>query len=590
MVRFGSLTANPVKPGVTRLGSPLGSLTRATALAAIATGIAFGGVAQAGFVPPSVWQSQATAPSQDILADRAVLMGTIGSALSETGQLNQKESWALSIFYQSNDFTLVWMDGTTPSAAARDLVGVLKDAGSHALRAGDYAVAVDSIGRVGPTSTLADRAAADVALSKAALLYARHASAGRVNPRKITRNNTIDPVAADPAATLAALVSAEKPGDLLEALNPQSGDYKVLREAYIALLAIGGGPEPTVVPKGRTLKQGMKDARIVALRKRLVETKDLDAAQAPDSTVYDETLFAAVKAFQAKKGLPSEGIVGPMTLAALNQTSGDRLKKLAVNMERRRWDPEDRGAFRVFVNTAAFRLKVVKDGEIIHTDDVIVGKAKYQTPAFSDQFKRVVFNPYWNVPGGIAKREFLPLVRKDPSIMARRGFETLVSSGGRFVPTDLTRINWSSPEAKRIRIRFRQPPGAKNALGRVKFLFPNEHAVYLHDTPARSLFRPVSRAFSAGCVRVKNPMEFAEILLKQDGWNRKRIDRAVASRKNQGVNLKAEIYVQLAYWTAYVDENGELQYRDDVYGRDKLLAKALELDENAIKLAQLVGN
>ena len=587
MMRFGSPTVGLMKPDMTRLGA----WTGAAALAAGLASGAFGDVAQAGFVPPTAWQSQTDTPSQQVLANRAALVGAFGSVLSQSGHLTQEESWALSIFYQSKDFSLVWMNDTRASDAAADLVRVLVDAGSHALRPGDYADAVEKIARIGPDSSLGDRVAADVSLSRAALLYARHASAGRVNPRKITGYNTIDPVAADPAATLAALASADRPGDILEALNPQSGDYKTLRQAYIALLAAGGGREPTVVPRGRTLKKGMKDARVVAVRQRLIETKDLDAAQASDSDEYDETLFVAVKAFQAKKGLPSEGIVGPMTLAALNQSSGDRLKKLAVNMERRRWDPEDRGAFHVFVNTAAFRLKVVKNGNIIHTDDVIVGKAKYQTPAFSDQFERVVFNPFWNVPGGIAKREYLPLVRKDPSIMARKGFETLVSTGGRFVPADLTKINWSAPEAKRIRIRFRQPPGAKNALGRVKFLFPNEHAVYLHDTPARSLFRPVSRAFSAGCVRVKDPLKFAEILLKQDGWDRKRIDRAVASRRNQGVNLKkAEIFVQLAYWTAYVDENGELQYRDDVYGRDELLAKALKFDKNAMKLAQLAGN
>jgi len=578
-MRFGALSFGKLNSDMSRLGT----WTGAVAIAALMSSTAFIGAAQAGFVPPSDWQNQT-------LADREVIAGSFGSVLSESGHLNQEESWALSIFYQSSQFALAWIGETGPTAAATGLVRVLSDAASHALRPGDYADAVKAIAGIGPDSSLQDRVFADVALSRAALLYARHASAGRVNPRKITGWNTIDPVAADPAKTLAALAGADRPGVLLEALNPQTDEYKTLRKAYLELRASGGDFTPTVVPKGRTLKVGMSDPRMVALRQRLVETKDLETAEAENPQKYDETLFAAVKKFQAKMKLPAEGIVGRMTLAALNQSSGDRLKKLVVNMERRRWDPETRGRFRVFVNTAAYRMRVIKNGEIILTDDVIVGKAKYQTPSFSDQFERIVFNPYWNVPGGIARREFMPLVRKDPSIMARRGFETLVSTGGRFVPTDLTKINWSSPDAKRVRIRFRQPPGSKNALGRVKFLFPNEHAVYLHDTPARSLFKPATRAFSAGCVRVKNPLKFAEVMLEEDGWNRKRIDKAVNSRRNQGVNLKAEIFVQLAYWTAYTDENGELQYRNDTYGRDKLLAKALNFDGNALKLAQLSSN
>jgi len=583
---FGSLKFGKRNPDATRWGA----WTGAAALVAIMSGGAFGGVAQAGFVPPSAWQDQNAKPSQEILDERAALIGIFGSVLSESSHLNQEESWALSIFYQSSQFKLAWMGDAMPTQAATDLVRALADAGSHALRPSDYADAVEVIASIGPSSSLEDRVIADVTLSRAALLYARHASAGRVNPRKITGYNTIDPVAADPAKTLVALTSSDRPGEILEALNPQTDEYKTLRRAYLELRASDKDAEPTVVPKGRTLKVGMSDPRMIPLRQRLVETKDLSTVQAEDPQKYDETLFAAVKKFQAKMKLPAEGIVGRMTLAALNQSSGDRLKKLVVNMERRRWDPETRGKFRVFVNTAAYRMRVIKNGEIILTDDVIVGKAKYQTPSFSDQFERIVFNPYWNVPGGIARREFLPLVRKDPSIMARRGFETLVSTGGRFVPTDLTKINWSAPDAKRIRIRFRQPPGNKNALGRVKFLFPNEHAVYLHDTPARSLFRPARRAFSAGCVRVKNPLKYAEVMLEEDGWDRKRIDRAVNSKRNQGINLKAEIFVQLAYWTAYTDQNGELQYRNDTYGRDELLAKALKFDGNALKLAQLSSN
>ena len=546
--------------------------------------------AQAGFVSPSAWHVATTKPSDQVLARRAALTGGVGSVIAASEKLNMEESWALSIFYQSRGFSLVWMDEDAPTKAALDLAKTLSEANSHALPGADYADAVEKLANLGAAPSFDDLIEADVLLSRAALLYARHASAGRIKPRDLSKNITIDPVAADPAETLTTLASASSPGQLLEALNPQSEEYNAMRRALNDLRASGGPAKVTTVPAGKVLKPGMSDARISTLRQRLVETGDLQTVSASAPNKFDDELVDAVKAFQNKKGLPVDSVVGPMTLNALNDTPRDQVKKIVLNMERRRWLPDDLGARHVFVNQTDFRVNVVQNDEVIHTARVVIGKRKHQSPAFSDEMETVVFNPYWNVPASITKNEYMPQVFRDPTIMARRGFQSFVSNGSRFVPTDLSTINWSHPDAQRLKIRFRQPPGGRNALGRVKFLFPNEHAVYLHDTPSKSLFKRASRAFSHGCIRVQDPLKLAEVLLSTDGWSRKDIDKAVASGRNQHIKLTKKIPVHLAYWTAFADDQGVIQYRDDVYGRDERLAEVMGLSEDALKLAQLTDN
>lgn len=567
----------------------IAGLTSVLALCAGLTGANYG-VAQAGFVSPAPWQANGTEPSEDILAYRAALTSGVGAAVADSAQLFPEESWALSIFYQSRSFDMVWMDGGMPSEAATDLTRVLRAAGTHALPVEEYSDAVEKISTIGPHSSLPDRIDADVSLSRAALVYARHASAGRVIPRALADDITIDPETADPSATLEAIVASIHPGATLEKLNPQTKEYAALRLRFAELRLVSEAGEPTKVPSGRVLKPGMTESRIAILRQRLVETGDLASETSEKPLFFDEKLEHAVIAFQIKKGLPADSVVGPMTLNALNHTVGDQLKKIVVNMERRRWMPNDLGKRHVLVNQADFRMKVIDDGEVFHSARVVVGKPRHRSPAFSDEIETVVFNPYWNVPDSITYNEYMPLIQQDPTVMARQGFQAFVSDGQRFVPADLSRVNWRHPDAARLKIKLRQPPGRGNALGRVKFLFPNEHSVYLHDTPSKSLFKRASRAFSHGCIRVQDPLKFAEVLLEREGWSRADVDKAVARGTNQHIRLKNKIPVHLIYWTAFADDSGQIQFRDDVYGRDERLAEALGFDTDALKMAQLIDN
>ena len=272
--------------------------------------------------------------------------------------------------------------------------------------------------------------------------------------------------------------------------------------------------------------------------------------------------------------LHADGIVGPRTRAILNGASQQsEVVALITNMERWRWMPRDLGAFNVIVNVPEFRLRVMSDGQSVHETRVVVGKPKNPTPLFSDEIEHIVVNPYWNVPASILRKEMLPSARSNPSFFSQNGYQVLASSGGRTRIVDPWSVNWNYVNPATIRIR--QPPGPRNALGRIKFLFPNRHAVYLHDTPSKNLFERITRAFSHGCVRVQNPMEFADALLVHEPkWNADRL-RALFGGKQQWVNLKTHVPIHLAYFTARIDDDGTLARITDIYGYDTKLRRIM---------------
>jgi L,D-transpeptidase YcbB len=299
---------------------------------------------------------------------------------------------------------------------------------------------------------------------------------------------------------------------------------------------------------------------------RYVETPDGEPLN-PD--LLDERTVLAIKAFQADVGVTVDGIIGPQTIAALNSgTTEERLRRLVYNMERLRWLPRDFGAKHIFVNAAAFETQVVEDGRTIWQSKVIVGTPQNQTVFFSDEMDTVVFNPYWGVPGSIIVHEMLPEARRDPYWFDREGYE-VVDQQGRVIPA--SSVNWYNINTSKLPIGVRQPPGPNNALGELKFLFPNEHAIYMHDTPSKPLFERASRAFSHGCVRVQNPRRFAELVL---GWDQERIATTLASTRNHSVEVDTAIPVHITYFTAWPDESGSVRYYGDVYGRDQLLERA----------------
>ena len=293
-----------------------------------------------------------------------------------------------------------------------------------------------------------------------------------------------------------------------------------------------------------------------------------------DPEVFDDSVDAAVKAFQESAGLKPDGIIGPATLGRLNAAADDHVDTILVNMERWRWMPEDLGNFYVRVNIPNFNLDIYKNGKIFYTTRIVVGQPTKQTPIFSDEIEHVIVNPVWNVPASIAVKEMLPQIQADPG-KALSGYQVFANIGGRFRAVDPWTVDWRNVDMRRIQIK--QPPGERNALGSIKFMFPNPFAVYLHDTPSKSLFQKDYRAFSHGCMRVMNPWDFAAALLTHDpNVSAASLKKLVGGPQTQ-VNLTRHIPVHITYFTAWVDDSGKLQLRSDVYGHDARMEKAFGL-------------
>jgi murein L,D-transpeptidase YcbB/YkuD len=267
-------------------------------------------------------------------------------------------------------------------------------------------------------------------------------------------------------------------------------------------------------------------------------------------------LQQSLQGAQKRMGLTADGVAGPKTMAALNVTVTDRIEQVLVNMERMRWMPKEATGRRLVANIPEFRLHVMDGNKQLFEMKIVVGKSAHKTVVFNDQLKHIVFSPYWNVPQSIVRNEILPALKKDPNYLRRNNMEKTGSSGG--IPV------------------IRQKPGADNALGRVKFLFPNSYAIYFHDTPAKSLFDRTERAFSHGCIRLEEPKKLAAYLLQhRNEWTDSRINDAMYSGNEKWVTLKEPVPVVITYFTAWVDEDGVLHYRDDIYGHDKVLADKL---------------
>ncbi len=494
------------------------------------------------------------------------------SAPDAAARLVKVENDAVIAHYRANGFKPVWFANGALSPRAAGVLKILGAAADEGLEASNYLPS--ALSDFAPPSLAADplaEARIDIGLTAMALKYARHISGGQFDPRRLSRYNDVTPETVEAEKALKVLAWSPYPEAYLASLQPRHPAYAAMKTALAQLRQEAGSQTATMLTEGQRVKPGNIDPRIMDLRARLAELGFVDpAAQSPENEIeLDAALSAALKTFQKEAGLKASGSLDDQTVNALNTHGGEyNMRRLVFNMERLRWLPKQLGNRHVLVNQPAFEVEVMDGAKEIWRSRVIVGKPMSQTSAFHDEIETVVFNPSWGVPPSIIANEYLPKLRRDPSYLDREGFKVITQSG-KVVPS--SSVEWWSYGSK-VPFSIQQPPGRKNALGEIKFLFPNSHNIYMHDTPSRNLFDEDVRAFSHGCVRLQNPREFAMILL---GWDRDKVDQNVDGRKSQTVRLKEKVPVHLAYFTAWPDSSGKINYYNDLYGRDATMEKAL---------------
>jgi murein L,D-transpeptidase YcbB/YkuD len=510
----------------------------------------------------------ATAASSDELP-AAILhaLETAGSTPQSASKPGEIE--AVRTFYLQREGQPSWVDETGISERGLALARAFLNAARDGLDAADYDLG-PFLGQSGNAEQLA---ATELALSMTLVRYASDLRGGRALPTKLERDQRIVPL--DPIQILSAAADAPDPTAFVESLAPTDSIYLGLRQTlarYRALAAAGGWPQ---LADGANLGPGSTDPRIGTLRLRLQLTGDLAAdAQGHPQNRYDDDLHRAVRRFQQRHGLPANGIVDEQTRAVLNIPVQERIRQILANLERARWLPDDLGDPHVLVNLADFALHVTERGRDVMRMRVVIGDPETITPVFSDKISYIEINPYWNVPRSIAVKEKLPVLKRNPGALKTQNIRLLGPGGEEIDPAT---INWAAVNANNFNYRLRQDPGERNALGRIKFMFPNPYGVYLHDTPSRALFRRQVRAFSHGCIRIEKPIELATFLLRdKEGWGRVRIQQAIAKGSNRAVILRNPVSVHLVYLTAWLDGEGETQFRDDHYNLDAPLVAAVD--------------
>jgi murein L,D-transpeptidase YcbB/YkuD len=491
-------------------------------------------------------------------------------------------------FYATREHAPAWIGESSPSKKAKEAWRVISLAGEHGLVASDYdegPIARRLAELSGPdapdkANRVKELAELEVRVTTSLLALGRDVALGRTTPASIDRRWKARRTAPDFAGSLLHAVDGNLAG-WLDAIRPTHPEYAALQRALFELKGVkqrGGWPK---VPAG-VFKKGASDRSVITLRQRLAATGELAAGRPSGSrkgksedqsalraALYDGQVEAAVRAFQEHHALKATGIADAATLAAMNVTVDERLRQIAINLDRWRWMPDDFGERHLIVNIPYFHVVAREHGKIVSDIRVVVGKPGNETPVFSSRMDSVVFSPYWNIPDTIVSGETAPAVARDENYLARNNIEILRVSNKGAERVDPSTIDWDNPQAVE-QLAFRQRPGERNALGHVKFLFPNPHNVYLHDTPADDLFSRRGRAFSHGCVRVEEPEALAKYVLRgQTDWDEPRIHTAMNAGVEKLVKLREPIPVHIVYFTAWVDEAGGIHFQPDVYGYDK---------------------
>src|ERR1700736_3037177 len=498
------------------------------------------------------------APPKEIAATPPAPLDPVAEKLREflAGKVDRLlerkiERKPIEAFYAARNFAPLWTESGAANARAKAAIARLKQANADGLDPSDYPTP-----DFAAASTPDALAEADIRLTSAVLIYARHASTGRVHYSRVSADIVYNLVPPEPADVLGKMAEAKDAGETLGSYNPPHEGYRLLREKLAEARGRTGDSGPARIAAGPVLKVGMQDERVPLLRERL-------GLAAEDNTAFDKALAEAVKKFQAGHGLSRTGTLNGATIDAMNgPRRGRDADVIIANMERWRWLPRDLGKAYVMVNIPDYTLKVVNNGAMAWRTRVVVGKPTMPTPMLSETMKFITVNPTWNVPPSIVQNEYLPALQQDPTALERIGLKVDYNRDGT--------------------VHIYQPPGDRNALGRIRFNFPNKFLVYQHDTPDKNLFAHEKRAYSHGCMRVQDPVKYAEVLLSielpHEGYTEERIRRMFGSGEKD-ISFPRPLPVHLTYQTAYVDDAGKLVIREDIYGRDARVLAQLRGDE-----------
>lgn len=491
------------------------------------------------------------------------------------------EDWAaLRKHYQSREHQPIFVDGHGPRDRARDFLAALCAVEEDGLKPSDYdlgaiTLTLDKV-RQAPKDA-AVLATAELELATLFVHFGHDLSGGRVPPGKAGWNLTGRTL--DAAALLATLDGDAEVKDALQRLRPPHPEYQKLREAlahYRRLEAEGGWPS---IPRGKTVEPGGTDPRLEQVRQLLQRTGELKPGPAPAPHLYDPALVEAVKAFQQRHGLAPDGRIGGETLSSMRVPVARRISQLIANLERWRWMPESLGDRSLLVNVPAFQLEAREGDRRVHQMRVIVGLPDWATPVFASQVEAVIFQPQWYVPDRILSQDILPKLQEDAAFANKAGLRVYGSDGAEVDPAS---VDWAALDpAAAVPYRFQQPPGDGNPLGQVKFTLPNRYSVYLHDTPNERLFQESFRSYSHGCVRVERPQELAEFVLAgTEGWGSGEVQAEFeAGGKSRHVQPASPPRVYLTYFTAFVADDGQVQFRTDLYRWDWVLIRQLGKEE-----------
>ena len=536
-------------------------------------------IAEAILSPPMA------APIQDLLRNRVESAG-VPLKLS-FGEEPIYAAAALPAFYERRAYRPAWINEKGPLSQAKSLLTTIQTADEEGLRPNDYHL--DKIEHLfleirQPRmifKTLNPRLLVDLdlLLTDAFLIYGSHLVAGRINPERIDPQWFVSRREADLVQVLEVALTSAGIEKALKSLLPLHAGYERLRQVlalYRKIAANGGWPS---VPEGPKIQKGDRSDHIPILSQRLAVEGFFENSASSASPIFDEQLQQALKKFQIQNGLEPDGVLGRQTIKALNITVDERIRQIIVNMERWRWLPQDLGNRYILVNIAGFYLDVIEYQKPVMDMRIVAGKPYRRTPVFSDKLTYLVMNPYWAVPKTIAEKDILPKVKKDPAFLVKENLKIFQGWGADTKEIDPASVDWQAVTATNLGFRFRQDPGPQNALGRIKFMFPNQFDVYLHDTPSRELFAKARRDFSSGCIRIEKPVELAEYLLRDHpDWPLEKIRQTLTDdeRVEKTVKLPEPINIHILYWTVWVGKDDLIHFSSDIYDRDKALDEAMQ--------------